>query len=190
MYAIEALTNTHLREQVGNLAVVPVEQRASGPGASWIMAPFTHLSAPGGRFNTELFGAYYAARDLETAIAETAYHRERFLRATREPPMDIPMRELRAKIRAKVHDLRGLEGEHPELLDPFDYSASQALATRLRADGSAGVAWNSVRRAGGECVAVFIPKLVRDCKQAAHIAFVWDGTRITHYFEMTGLRAL
>ena len=40
------------------------------------------------------------------------------------------------------------------------------------------------------CVAVFIPKIVSDCKKGMHLAYVWDGTRITHYYEMTGLKAL
>ncbi|HYD55112.1 MAG TPA: RES family NAD+ phosphorylase, partial [Gemmatimonadaceae bacterium] len=82
--AIESLTNARLREAMGEISLVPVEERVSGPGASFVMGPFTHLSEAGGRFSTRHFGAYYAARTLDTAIRETVHHRERFLRATAE----------------------------------------------------------------------------------------------------------
>src|SRR5262245_41709121 len=52
IYAVEALTNTRLRDETGRLELVPAGDRVSGAGASWIMAPFTHISAPGGRFST------------------------------------------------------------------------------------------------------------------------------------------
>ena len=188
IFAVEALTNTRIRDEVGDISLVPVEHRVSGPGASYVMAPFTHVSAPGGRFSTSAFGAYYAAHTLETAIRETVHHRERFLRATNEPPIEIDMRELRATLSAELHDLRGMRDAHPALHDPTDYSASQAFAAHLRAAGSAGIVWDSVRHAGGECVAVFIPRLLSGCRQADHYCYVWDGTRIAHVYRKSGLR--
>lgn len=190
IFAIEALTNTRIREEVGELALVPVEHRVSGPGASYLMAPFTHVSAPGGRFSTPEFGAYYAARSLETAIRETVYHRERFLRATQEAPIELDMRELRATLDGSLHDLRGCRASHPALYDPVDYTASQALATRLRAGGAGGMVYDSVRHDGGECVAVFIPRLLSNCKQADHYCYVWDGARIAHIYRKSALRAV
>src|SRR5690606_26143476 len=65
VFAIESLTNTRLRDEVGELSLVPAHDRVSGPGASWIMAPFTHIASGGGRFSTASFGAYYCARTLE-----------------------------------------------------------------------------------------------------------------------------
>jgi hypothetical protein len=44
LYWLESLTNPRLREQVGEIDLVPSEDRVFGPGASVIMAPFTHLS--------------------------------------------------------------------------------------------------------------------------------------------------
>ena len=109
VYAIEALTNSRLRDEVGELTLVPAGDRVSGPGASWVMAPFTHISGPGGRFSTGAFGAYYCARTLDTAIAETRHHRERFLRATQEGALEISMRVIHATLDAELHDLRGLK---------------------------------------------------------------------------------
>lgn len=44
VYAIEAMTNDRLRDEAGELSLVPPEDRVSGPGTSAIMAAFTHLS--------------------------------------------------------------------------------------------------------------------------------------------------
>lgn len=183
IYAVESLTNTRLRDEVGELSLVPPRDRVSGPGSSWIMAPFTHLSSGGGRFSTGAFGAYYCARTLATAVAETRHHREAFLRATRQGPIQLDMRVIHATLDAELHDLRGLATRHPELHSPTDYSASQGLAMRLRAAGSWGLAWESVRHAGGECAAVLRPIALSQPRQAQHLAYVWDGVRITHVYE-------
>ncbi|MEP7383992.1 MAG: RES family NAD+ phosphorylase [Gemmatimonadota bacterium] len=185
VYAIEALTNSRLRDEVGDLSLVASRDRVSGPGASWVMAPFTHISGPGGRFSTASFGAYYCARSLDTAVAETRHHRERFLQATREGALELSMRVIHATLDAELHDLRGLGADQPALVSPIDYSASQALAGRLRAAGAWGIAWDSVRHEGGECAAVLRPPALSALRQAQHLSYVWDGRHITHVYQKT-----
>jgi hypothetical protein len=175
VFALEALTNDRLREQLGHLRRVPIERRISGPGTTPIMGAFTHVHPDGGRFSTAEFGAYYAARELPTAIAETVYHRERFLRASSEPAIDLEMRCYLGNVRADLHDLRG---GFPELHDPHSYVASQAFATRMRESGSEGIVFDSVRRPGGQCVALFYPDLVSPVRQGPHLLYRWDGRRI------------
>jgi hypothetical protein len=152
------------------------------------MAAFTHISPVGGRFTDGTYGAYYAARDLATAVDETVYHRERFLRATRESPMELDMRVLRARLRGELHDLRGMREKAPEVYDRDDYGASQALGRRLRAMQSCGIVYESVRRDGGECVAVFRPRALSRCQQTQHLTYVWDGERISTVYEKKLLR--
>jgi hypothetical protein len=188
VFAIEALTNQRIRDEVGALQLVPPEERVTGAGAGYLMAAFTHISPTGGRFTDGTYGAYYAARDLQTAVDETVYHRERFLRATREEPLEIDMRVLRARLQADLHDLRGMGEVAPELYHSDDYSASQALGRSLRAMNSWGVAYDSVRRSGGECAAVFRPRALSRCQQTQHLAYVWDGTRISTVYEKKVLR--
>src|SRR4030095_5398997 len=84
MYALESLTNDRLREEVGELQIVLPRERISGRGTSYIMAAFTHLNPAGSWFSDGTYGVFYAAYTLDTAIAETRYHREQFLRATSE----------------------------------------------------------------------------------------------------------
>jgi hypothetical protein len=55
---------------------------------------------------------------------------------------------------------------------------------------SNGIVYPSVRSAGGECVAVFLPRLVTDCRRTRYLAYVWDGTAITQVYEMSAVQAL
>lgn len=190
IFAIEALTNDRIRDEVGALTLVAPEDRVTGVGAGYIMAAFTHVSPVGGRFTDGSYGAYYTAKDLQTAIDETVFHRERFLRATAEAPIELDMRVLRARLEADLHDLRGLRQDHPEVYHPDDYSASQALARKVRVAGSWGIVYDSVRRAGGECAAVLRPRALSRCEQAQHLSYVWDGERITTVYEKRILREL
>jgi len=153
--AIENLTNPRVRDEAGTLRLAPPEDRISGPGTTPIMAAFTHLNPAGSRFTDGTWGVYYAGESLETAVAETMHHRARFLAATHEDAIEIDMRHYVADLAAPLHDLRGLRPALPAIYDPDDYTASQALARQLRLAGSWGVAYDSVRRPGGQCAAVY-----------------------------------
>lgn len=182
VYAIEALTNDRLRQEAGDISLVPVEDRVAGPGSTPIMAAFTHLNPTGGRFTDSTYGAYYAAPAIDTAIAETRYHREQFLGATEAGrPIDVDMRAYLARLNGDLHDIR--EGAPEALYDPDDYSAGQAFGRHLRSEGSNGILYNSVRKPKTACVAVFRPRLLSDCRQERHLTYQWDGQRITTIFE-------
>ena len=187
LYMLESMTNPRLREQVGELSLVPVADRVSGPNASVVMAPFTHLSPQGTRFPDGHFGAYYAAESVETAIAETRFHRENFLRATAQPPLELEMRCYLADVASEMHDLRGLRAKLEDIYDPASYAASQRLGRELRDAGSNGIAFDSVRREGGECVAVFRPRMVQNVRQGVHLRYAWDGTSISRVYEMRAM---
>lgn len=177
---LEGLTNDRLRDETGDITLVPKEERVSGPGASVVMAAFTHIGNAS-RFSDGSFGVYYAARSLETAVRETAYHRARFLAATNEAPGEIDMRAYVGKLVEPVKDIRA--PRFKALHDPNDYSVSQAFGKQRREKGDWGLAFNSVRHAGGECVAVFRPKALTLPVAGAALGYVWDGERITHVYE-------
>jgi hypothetical protein len=63
---LEQATNPRLRDEAGEIALVPPERRVTGPNASWVMAPFTHVNRNGSRFSDGSYGVYYAARTLLT----------------------------------------------------------------------------------------------------------------------------
>ncbi len=178
--AIEGLTNDRLREEIGELSLVPEDERICGPGTTPIMAAFTHLNATGSRFTDGSYGVYYAARRIETAVVETVFRRERFLAATAETPIEIDMRAYAADIDSRLHDIRGCQETLAAVYDPDPdrYAAAQALARELRAEGSNGIVYDSVRHSGGQCVAVFRPRALRPAVQGLHYCFVWDGKTI------------
>jgi hypothetical protein len=188
VFAFESQTNDRLREEAGEIHLVAPQDRVSGPGTSPIMAAFTHRNPQGSRFSDGSFGVYYAAHALETAVWETAHHRALFLRATAEPPMEVDMRCYLANIDAELLDIRGQQKRRRELYDPRSYAASQPFGVKARAQGAGGIAFDSVRHAGGECVAVFRPRLVKPCVQGPHLCFVWDGTKIARWYEKSDLR--
>ena len=184
LYELESRTNPRIRTQLGDLHLVPLADRVSGPNASIVMAPFTHLSPQGTRFTDGRFGAYYAAESVDTAIAETRFHRENFLRATSQPPIELEMRCYLADVACELHDLRTRQAEMPDVYDPASYVASQKLGRELREAGSNGIAFNSVRRQGGECVALFRPRLLQNVRQSVHLRYAWDGISIANVYEI------
>ncbi|MGH7079312.1 MAG: RES family NAD+ phosphorylase [Acetobacteraceae bacterium] len=184
LIAAEMLTNPRMRDELGDINLVPLEERVSGPGASYVMAPFTHRNPTGGRFSDAAHGAYYAAHDLPTAIAETSYHFATFAADSADGPRYEDMRVLVGRINAILHDIAGLDANAQQrLLDPDDYTASQTFAAALREAGSTGLHYPSVRYPGGRCVAMFRPSTVGIPVQARHLQFHWDGTRVRRYFD-------
>ena len=173
----ESKTNPRLAATIGNLDLVPVGRRVGGPGASYVMAPFTHISPDyQGRFHDGSYGAFYAADTYETALFETVYHTQKFCAATREAAGWIAdKRELVGHIDADLVDVRT---GYPALLGPDDYTASQAFARSERAAGAHGILYPSVRNPGGTCFAAFYPDVMSPPIQARHLSYHWDGTRI------------
>jgi hypothetical protein len=183
LYRLEALTNDRIRDEVGELSLVPPEERLFGPGSGPIMAAFTHPNPLGSRFSDGSYGVFYAARDKATAVAETRYHQAKFLRATGEGPIQLQMRVYHVDASGDLHDLRPLRSLRAELYDPDSYSASQAFGRELRAADSMGLVYNSVRHDGGECVAVFKPRALANCRHAAQMLYSWDGKSFVGVFE-------
>lgn len=179
---VESLTNPRVRDEIGAIHLVPPDERVAGPGASWVMASFTHVNRRGSRFSDGSYGVYYAAAALATAVAETTHHMARFYAMTSDPPHAEEMRVLRGRVDAPFHDLRGQPDFLP-CLDAEDYQASRTLGARLRRAGSNGVVYPSVRQAGGQCLGAFRPKAVGRPHQERHLRYHWDGRRIDRYFD-------
>ncbi|GAB3372590.1 RES family NAD+ phosphorylase [Azotobacter armeniacus] len=152
-FKIEALTNDRLREEAGEINLVVPEDRVSGSGSRPVMAAFTHIGSPS-RFTDGSYGVYYAADSLEAAIAETQFHRARFLSATNQPSLELTMRCYLSEIARPLVDIRASD---PGLYnpDPQHYGPAQIFAAQLRLEGIWGLLYGCVRRSGAECVALF-----------------------------------
>ncbi len=181
---LEQRTNPRVRDEVGNIALVAPEDRVTGAGASYVMASFTHLNPKGSRFSDGSYGVYYAASNLETAIAETVFHFEDFARDSNDPPRTEDMRVLVGSIQNDFEDVAALPvAERDQVLDPASYAAGQALGRKLHEQDSLGVAYPSVRLADGQCVGAFKPRVVGTPHQERHLKYFWDGKRVAKYFD-------
>jgi hypothetical protein len=183
LHALEAMTNDRMRDEIGQIELVPPAERRYGPGAGPIMAAFTHVNRQGSRFSDGSFGVFYAARDRATAVAETRYHHGLFLAATGEGPMHLPMRLYHVVIDARLHDLRPPGAVDAEVYDPDGYAVSRALGVALRRAGSAGVVYRSVRKPGGACVGLYTPRGASRCLHAAVLLYAWDGSAFVDVYE-------
>ena len=172
---LEGLTNPRLRESLGQIALVARADAVYGPGCTPIMAAFCH-PAPS-RFTDGSYGVYYAARDIDTAIAETRHHRERFLRAAAIPRETL---EIRCYTTTLAQPMSALPDDTTSaLLDPDSYTASQHFGARARAAGRWGIAYPSVRDPQhGLCVAVLRPRALHPVVQGPHFRYYWNGERI------------
>jgi hypothetical protein len=169
---------------VGEIRLVPAADRVAGPGASYVMASFTHLNPKGSRFSDGSYGVYYAARELETAIAETLHHFEAFARDSGDPVRTEEMRVLVGAVDADFEDVDALpEPQRSQVLDPVSYAVSRPFGAGLRAGGALGVVYPSVRRAGGQCIAAFKPQAVQVPRQERHLQYRWNGARVDRYFD-------
>lgn len=181
---LEQLTNPRLRDEVGEIHLVPAERRVAGPNASWVMAPFTHVNVLGSRFSNGTYGVYYAAHDLETAIRETTYHFARFATDSNDPPRREDMRVLLGSIDRELHDVNTLvEDRRSGILDKDSYALSRPFASDLRGTGSDGLLYPSVRHEGGHCFAAFWPNVIAVPIQERHLEYEWDGKKVGRYFD-------
>ncbi|ABG30190.1 hypothetical protein RD1_0481 [Roseobacter denitrificans OCh 114] len=176
LISAEQKTNPRLMESIGTLDLIPPDRRVGGPGASYLMAPFTHSSPDRpSRFSDGKLGVLYIASDFETAVHETAYHHAAFMLATGEPPgWTSQFRELFIGVHADLHDIRTVNDAIAPLLHPDDYLPAQNFAAQLRTSGSQGIVYPSVR-GDGECVGLFYPDLAHSPVQGRHLDYHWNG---------------
>ena len=130
---------------------------------------------------------------FETAIAETLHHNTRRLALSQGVyPVNIQMRELVADIDCEFTDICGQQQQSPDLYDLGDYRASQAFGVRLRwpeaREGTNGIVYDSVRKAGGTNVCVFRPSRVKlPVSQADHYEYRWDASGHVRVLKITNV---
>lgn len=185
LISAEMKTNPRLMDSIGNLDLIPAGRRVRGQGASYLMAPFTHASTDRpSRFSGGGFGVFYAGKTFEVALFETMHHHAVFMAATAQAPgWTSQFREIVLDVDASLHDVRTLGATSP-ILAANDYTAAQALGLELRALGSDGIVYPSVRQPGGECVGLFYPDRASLPIQGRHLDYHWDGAGVDLYRDV------
>lgn len=170
------MTNPRIRQEWSPRRKVRPEDM--GNANELVMASFVYSGAS--RFTDGTFGVYYAGFETETAVAESRFHTERFLRLTHQPPTTVYKRMLHARISGRYDDLRNLDKTDPRYnTDPSAYDASQHYALTIYGrNEDDGIVYRSVRHDDGSCVAAFRPRLIRNCVAAEMMLFAFDGSEI------------
>jgi hypothetical protein len=166
LFELEGATNDRLLGETNLLPGISVHELLFGVSYAHIVnAAFTHAQPAGSRFNGPERGAWYAAFERETAIAEVRFHKSEELQEIgwREPET-FTFDDYLADFRAEFHDLRGNKN-YEDCLNPASYAKSQSLARELLAAGSGGIVYPSVRRTAGTCIVCFRPALVTNVRQ-------------------------
>jgi hypothetical protein len=180
LFAIQELTNPRLRNELGNLNRVPPQERPYGiRGCNYALGPFVHLNPVGSRFSSGDFGIYYAADEVQTAIAETRYHQERYFSSVVGLKYDrLSMRCLKTIFSAPLRDIRSDNYQDIAWYHPHNYVESQTLGASFKRNGDCGLVYNSVRASGKICFALFSPGIISDVVQSSHYEYIWDGKKI------------
>jgi hypothetical protein len=195
---LESWTNDRISNELGLLHTIPKDEWVTGrPMASVVMAAYCHPHPHGGRFSNDRRGAWYAARTLTTALAESVFHRTSEIAEVGLFETRMQLRLYHADFNAAFHDVRDGGRTFAELYRPDSYEKSQAVARDLLAAGSNGIVYRSVRHMkerrqgvpvdeGGECLACFRPALVRNVRVAAHYEFRWEGAPTPRVTRLQG----
>lgn len=175
LFELEGWTNDRISGELGLLRTIPRHEWVIGqPMASVVMAAYCHPRTGGGRFSTGERGAWYAARTIDTAFAESIYHRTNELREVGAFDTFVQMRVYLADFNARLIDVRERYPDR-ELYDPDSYTKSQQFGQHGLDAGGKGIVFRSVRDPAGECLACFRPALVRNVRAGGHYELRWHG---------------
>ena len=185
---LDGVTNQRIQGEQRGLAGIGIHELVYGvPHAPIVNAAFTHTSESGSRFSDATRGAWYAADELTTSVAEVSYHKARRLADIVVPglPDERPDLEIStyddwlADFRAEFHVLRPRE-KFAEYLEaepvPACYSRSQVLARTLLHQASNGVIYESVRRPRHYCLVCFRPALVYNPRRGTSLEITFRAT--------------
>lgn len=176
---IEGATSSRLIAEERGLAGLSADELVHGvPHAKFINASFAY-SRPRqpSRFNPAERGAWYAALDVATCLAEVGFHLTRALADAGDFDAVVEYGEMIASMSGVFVDLR-TNPAHPAL-DPdpaAGYPAGNMLAARARAEGHNGIIYPSVRHRGGTCIAALWPNVVQSVVQGAMYRLTWSGS--------------
>lgn len=179
LFDLDNATNARLRTQNGGVGAaigIDVDELVFGvPNFRIVNAAYTYAHPEGSRFNDGQRGAWYCAFDVETALAEVAFHKAVEYAEIDRYDDSVQYQCMLADFNATFHDLRA-QPRHASCLDADSYVASQALAERLLDGGSLGVIYPSVRHPGGTNLACFRPALVGNVRKGAAYRLTWRGS--------------
>jgi hypothetical protein len=150
--------------------------QAFGHANAYVAAAFAYsLGGTPSRFNDGTWGTIYVALEPETALEEVRFWQARYLKGDHSPATRLDFRMLLGTLEGTFMDIR--HGRLPAVYAHDDYSAAQQFA-REHPSSERGLAYASVRAAGGTAVVGFQHETVRELKHHHQVVMAWDGARL------------
>lgn len=174
---IEGATSTRLKAQGRGIDGLDPKELVFGVSCeTFINASFAYSKPLElNRFNGPTRGAWYAALEVETCIAEVKFHITEFLYESGKFKTKVQYAELFASLAGEYLDLFATPDhaalhENPNISYPVgNQIAEYALAQKLN-----GIVYPSVRKSGGTCFAVLRPSAVQSVTQGGLWNFEWN----------------
>lgn len=176
--AIEAMTDDHARDEIGQIELVPAHQRLSSSHAKPLMAAFTTFSPNGGLFSDGSYGVFCLQLREDSAISEARRDISAFLAATKEKPIKLRLSLYSIGLAGDVADLRKVDGIRWEHLTSDGWIESRMLGKRLRAAGMAGALYPNARAHETDNLVLFNTSALTDCVHYACVELNWNGRAI------------
>lgn len=177
MFELQALTNPRILDAIGDISLLPKDQRPSGiDGFNYAVAPFTHINPQGSRFSDGRFGVLYLGQTIETAVAEVKHHQDMTWRKI--PSLHNDQMQFRG-LSCQFNDAGALNIQpytSHGVYDPSSYALSRPFGEQVYLAQEPGIRYNSVRQSGATCWAMMTPKPVSRIVQTAHYEMTWEGS--------------
>lgn len=176
---IEGATSGRLVAEERGTPALPATELVHGVAhARFINASFAYAKPRARlRFNPADRGAWYAALEVETCIAEVGFHLTQALADANDFNAVVEYGEMLASMAGLFVDLR--QAPDHACLDPVPavgYPAGNVVASQARAADLNGIIYPSVRRIGGTCIAALRPNVVQSVVQGSMHRLTWSGT--------------
>ena len=175
---IEGATSSRLQAQARGISGLEARELVYDvPHAHFINASFAYAKPrEPNRFNGETRGAWYAALDVETCLAEITFHMTEFLARTGVFEAVVEYAEMVCSVSGAFLDLRQASA-HPALSPDkaAGYPEGNRLALEARGAGLNGIVYPSVRHPGGTCLAILRPAAVQSVRQGDVWRLTWKG---------------
>lgn len=175
---IEGATSGRLiSEERGRGSLTAAELVHGIPHAKFINASFAYAKPrEPNRFNPADRGAWYAALDVETCLAEVGHHLTKALADAGDFNAVVDYGEMLASMSGVFVDLRQVLDHASLSPDPATgYPAGNAVALATRAAGHNGIIYPSVRHERGTCIVALWPNVVQSVVQGAMYRLTWSG---------------
>ena len=177
------MTNDRLRDEVGQIELVPPQDRIYGPGSGPIMAAFTHLNPNGSRFSDGSYGVFYAAasgrpRSPRRAITTATSSRRRARARCTCRCGSTTSRSMRGCTTCAPTARSTRRSTTPTTTPPRSAWAGSCAARARTASCTAACAGRAANASG-----LFKPRGASACLHAAVLLYAWDGATFTDVYE-------